>query len=136
MSVVLNPYLSFSDNAAQAMAFYQEVLGGELIINTFGEFGAEGPDADKVMHAGLRTENGITLMGADTPAGMEWSTGKNGVVSLSGDDIDLLHGCWAKLTDGGTIDVPLEQQAWGDEYGQCTDKFGISWMFNIAVEQA
>ena len=30
MASRLNPYLSFSDNARQAMEFYQSVFGGEL----------------------------------------------------------------------------------------------------------
>ena len=52
MSVVLNPYLVLRQRR-QAMEFYQEVLGGELMMNTFGEYGAEGQDADRVMHASL-----------------------------------------------------------------------------------
>lgn len=27
--------------------------------------------------------------------------------------------------------VPMEKQVWGDEFGACVDKFGISWMVNI-----
>jgi PhnB protein len=27
--------------------------------------------------------------------------------------------------------MPLEKQMWGDEFGQCTDKFGVNWMVNI-----
>src|SRR6185295_13415731 len=46
MGATLNPYLSFTDNARQALQFYQGVLGGELTLNTFGAFGAEGPDAE------------------------------------------------------------------------------------------
>ena len=32
----LNPYISFSDNARQAMEFYEQVFGGSLALNTFG----------------------------------------------------------------------------------------------------
>ena len=31
--------------------------------------------------------------------------------------------------------MPLEKQMWGDEYGMCTDKFGVAWMVNIAGAQ-
>jgi PhnB protein len=71
-------------------------------------------------------------MGADTPPGMEHNPGTNIAVSLSGDDGDLLRGYWAKLSDAGSVSVPLEKQMWGDEFGACTDQFGISWMVNIA----
>ncbi|MDV7087903.1 VOC family protein [Rhodococcus opacus] len=133
MTSRLNPYISFDGNARQAMEFYKEVFGGTLALNTFGEYGApEGEGADKIMHAMLETDNGYTLMGADTPPGMEHNPGTNIAVSLSGDDGDELRGYWAKLADGGSVSVPLEKQMWGDEFGSCTDKFGISWMVNIA----
>ncbi|MFC9551581.1 VOC family protein [Rhodococcus sp. NPDC056960] len=133
MTSRLNPYISFDGNARQAMEFYKDVFGGTLAVSTFGEFGA--PDAegsDKIMHAMLESDNGFTLMAADTPPGMEHNPGTNIAVSLSGDDGDDLRGYWAKLSDGGTVSVPLEKQMWGDEFGACTDRFGISWMVNIA----
>ncbi|MFC9761613.1 VOC family protein [Rhodococcus jostii] len=133
MTSRLNPYISFDGNARQAMEFYKDVFGGTLALNTFGEYGApEGEGADKIMHAMLESDTGYTLMGADTPPGMEHNPGTNIAVSLSGDDGDLLRGYWAKLADGGSVSVPLEKQMWGDEFGACTDKFGISWMVNIA----
>ena len=136
MASRLNPYLSFRDNAREAMAFYQEVFGGTLTMNTFGEYGAEGtPDADKIMHAQLETPSGYTLMGADTPAEMSFHPGDNITLSLSGDDATELRGYFEKLADGGTVTVPLEKQMWGDEFGQCTDRFGIPWMVNITVAE-
>ena len=66
----LNPYISFNDNAREAMEFYKEVFGGTLTLNTFGEYGAQGDEADKIMHGQLETDKGFTLMGADTPPGM------------------------------------------------------------------
>ncbi|HLL65402.1 MAG TPA: VOC family protein [Micromonosporaceae bacterium] len=137
MATRLNPYLSFTDNAQQAMEFYQSVFGGNLTLSTFGEYGA--PDAaiaDKIMHAQLETDSGLALMGADTPPGMEHNPGTNVSISLSGDDADELRGYWAKLSDGGAVSVPLEKQMWGDEFGACVDRFGISWMVNIAQPQS
>jgi PhnB protein len=63
----LNPYLSFSDNAREAMEFYKSVFGGTLTVNTFGEYGTQGADADKLMHAQLETDAGYTLMGGYEP---------------------------------------------------------------------
>lgn len=136
MASRLNPYISFAGDARQAMEFYQNVFGGTLRVNTFGEYGAQdSPDADKIMHGMLETDRGFTLMGADTPPGMEHNPGNNIAVSLSGDDADELHGYWDKLSAGGTVSVPLEKQMWGDEFGACVDQFGISWMVNIGQPQ-
>jgi PhnB protein len=134
MTTRLNPYLSFRDNARQAMDFYQSVFGGELTRATFAEFHAsEDPaEQDKVMHSMLVTDNGLTLMGADTPSSMGSEPSSNGTVSLSGEDEAELRGYWNKLSDGGEVSVPLEKAPWGDTFGMCVDKFGVSWMVNIA----
>lgn len=137
MASLLNPYLSFPGNAREAMEFYQQVFGGDLTLSTYGEFGgmADTPDADKIMHGQLETPSGFTLMGADTPPGMEQTPGDTVTVALTGDDVDDLRRYFNQLADGGTINEPLQQQAWGDEYGQCVDRFGIPWMANISVPQ-
>ncbi len=135
MTAQLNPYLNFRGEAKAAMELYRDVFGGELSLNTFGEFSsADTPsdpaDADKIMHAQLTTPEGFCLMGADAPQPMEPSP--NGTISLSGDDADTLRGYWTKLSDGGTVLMPLEKQMWGDEFGMLVDRFGVSWMVNIA----
>ncbi|MBB3083093.1 VOC family protein [Geodermatophilus sabuli] len=133
MTSRLNPYINFSDTARPALEFYREVFGGELAISTFGEAGgADGPDADKVMHGQLETPAGYTLMVSDAPTGMDLDTGTNISISLSGDDGDELRGYFSKLADGGSVSVPLEKQMWGDEFGMCVDRFGIAWMVNIS----
>ncbi|MBM0240277.1 VOC family protein [Micromonospora sp. ATA32] len=132
MTTRLNPYLSFPGNAREALEFYHQVFGGDLKLNTFGEFGSDDPAlADKIMHGMLETSNGFTLMGSDTAPGMEHKPGNNISVSLSGDDADELHRYWEQLSDGGIVSVPLEKQMWGDEFGMCADRFGIDWMVNI-----
>jgi PhnB protein len=137
MASRLNPYLRFSDNARQAMEFYQQAFGGSLDVNTFGASGmADGPDADKLMHAQLETGSGYTIMASDTPPGMPYNPGDNIAISLSGDDGDELRGYWEKLSAGGTVTMPLEKQMWGDEFGMCVDRFGITWMVNISQPQA
>jgi PhnB protein len=133
----LNPYVSFSDDARQALEFYRGVFGGEMTLSTFGEAGAaDGPDADKIMHGQLETSAGYTLMVSDTPAGMDRTVGTNISISLSGDDGDELRGYFAALSEGGTVTVPLEKQVWGDEFGMCLDRFGIAWMVNIGQPAA
>jgi PhnB protein len=128
----LNPYLSFDGDARAALVFYQDVFGGELATNTYGEFGdPEAPGADKIMHGSLESPGGFTLMASDIPPDMEHNPGNNISVSLSGDDA-ALRGYWEKLSDGGIVAVPLEKQMWGDEFGMCVDRFGITWMVNIS----
>ncbi|MBT2529286.1 VOC family protein [Streptomyces sp. ISL-99] len=134
----LNPYISFDGDARQAMEFYRGVFGGTLTVNTYRDFGEKeaGDAADKIMHSMLETDSGFTLMAADTPPGMEHKPGNNISVSLSGDDSGELRGYWNKLSADGAVSVPIEKQMWGDVFGMCTDRFGITWMVNISEQQA
>jgi PhnB protein len=137
MASRLNPYLAFNGTAREAMEFYKSALGGELTLSTFGEFGApEGVDPNGVMHAQLETPSGFTVMASDTMSGQPAPDQSSISVSLSGDDADELRGYWDKLSEGGTVTMPLERQMWGDEFGMLTDRFGTSWMVNIAGERA
>ncbi|MFI8487892.1 VOC family protein [Streptomyces rubrogriseus] len=133
MSSRLNPYLSFDGDARPAMEFYEQVFGGTLALNTFGSTGMPDPAyTDKIMHGMLETPSGFTLMGADTPPGMAYTPGNTFAVSLSGDDATELRGYWEKLSADGSVAVPLEKQMWGDVFGMCTDRFGVTWMVNIS----
>ena len=130
----LNPYLNFSGQARAAMEFYQSVFGGELDVSTFADFqmpGISESDQDLVMHSQLSTPAGMALMGSDVPSSMDLPTGSNITVSLSGTEDAELRGYWEKLSDGATVDMPLEVAPWGDAFGQLTDKFGTAWLVNI-----
>ncbi|WP_104054941.1 MULTISPECIES: VOC family protein [unclassified Arthrobacter] len=133
MSTTMNPYLSFRDNAREAMAFYQSVFGGTLESSTFGDMNmAEDPaEANKIMHSSLKTDNGFVLMASDTPASMALDEGSSYSISLSGSDGEELRGYWDKLLDGGQMTLPLERAPWGDMFGMLNDKFGTSWMISI-----
>jgi PhnB protein len=134
---VLNPYISFRDNARQALEFYRDVFGGNVTLNTFGQYGdPNAPEADNIMHGQLEADNGLTLMAADTPPGMELNPGGNITISLSGDDEQELSGYWDKLSEGGTVTMPFEKQMWGDLFGMCTDKFGVPWMVDVVQPQS
>lgn len=127
----LNPYLNFDGAAAEAMAFYQSVLGGELHSDAYGAAGGEyGADPDAIMHAQLETPAGFVLMASDVPPGVPHQVGNNISVSISGGDEEQLRGWFDALSEGGTPGVPFEKAPWGDTFGMFTDRFGINWMVN------
>ena len=138
MTVRLNPYLSFRDNAREAMTFYESVFGGELTVSTFADLhaSADPNEQDKIMHSQLEAPDGLVLMAADTPEGMEYRPQAGVSVSLSGDDEARLRGYWERLSEGGTVTMPFEEAPWGATFGMCVDRFGTSWMVNAAAESA
>ncbi|RYF28763.1 MAG: VOC family protein [Chloroflexi bacterium] len=140
MTVKLTSYVNLNGNAAQALDFYQSIFGGTVDSDTFGGFNEKSGNAmpvppednDKIMHATLTTDN-FELMVSDYPS--SWTdtpSVSNITLTLNGDDESVLRGYWDKLIVDGTIQQPLEVAEWGDMFGSVTDKFGVSWMFDIA----
>lgn len=39
---------------------------------------------------------------------------------------------FARLSEGGKVTEPMVVAPWGDEFGMCTDRFGIDWMVSVA----
>lgn len=141
MTVKLNSYISFKDNAKEAMEFYQSVFGGEVFSDTFRSFASDEmpvaeEDLDKIMHAYLKGDNGIELMAADTPTGVEYDEGSRISLTLNGEDEALLRNYWDMLVDGGQVTVPLEKAPWGDMFGMLIDKYGVNWMVNVGPVQS
>jgi PhnB protein len=137
MGTKLNPYLNFKDNTRQAMEFYKTIFGGKLQMSTFKEYNAsQDPSEDnKIMHAELDAGDGIYFMASDTPDRLEYRPGNTFTMSLSGDNDSVLRGYFQKLSTGGTVTMPLEKAIWGDTFGMCTDKFGVTWLVNITVKK-
>ena len=139
MAISLNPYLGFRGNAREAIEFYHSVFGGDLRVSTFKDYHASEDPAedDLVMHAQLSTPNGLMLMAADTPNRMPYNPGDNYSVSLSGaaEDDGRLREYWDGLREGGEVVAPLEVAPWGDAFGMLKDRFGTTWLINIAGAQ-
>lgn len=135
-------YLNFPRNTEEAFNFYKSVFGTEFAggkIHRFGEIPPmEGShpiaEADKnlVMHVGLPILGGHLLMGTDAPESMGFKVnkGNNVYISLHPDSRKEADDLFAKLSDGGKVEMPMQDMFWGDYYGSLTDKFGIQWMVN------
>jgi PhnB protein len=134
-NILVNPYLFFKGTAQEAMEFYKEVFGGELTTNTYEKLmGGNAPEGleGKLMHADLRGGD-ITLMGSDTLQASDKAA--KVTISLSGDDEAKLTEIFNKLSSGGEVQSQLKKEAWGDMFGQLTDKYGIDWMVNINAKK-
>ena len=129
----LNPYISFRDQAREALEFYQSVFGGELALDTFAQFdmGQDPSENDLIMHGQLETPAGFVLMAADTPSTMPYTPAAGVAISVSGDDEAALQAYWDALAAGGTVGMPFETPPWGGRLGMVTDRFGIDWMLAL-----
>ncbi len=123
----LTPYLHFPGTARAALTFYRDVFGGDLVLNTYGDFGRDDGPADAIAHGML---NGpVALFAADAGPGDTPLKLEGVMFSLLGTaEPDTLGGWFAALSDGGTVIDPLQLRPWGDHDGQVADRFGVTWL--------
>lgn len=134
-------YLNFARETEEAFAFYKSVFGTEYVggIVRFGDAPpADGQpplsDADNrlIMNIQLPILGGHILMGTDAPEsmGMTLNQGNNVSISLHPDTRAEAETLFAALSAGGTVQMPLADQFWGDYFGDLVDRFGVQWMVN------
>lgn len=123
----LIPYVHFDGQAREALTFYREVFGGELALNTFGEFGRADGSGEAIAHGVL--SGPVDLYGADLAAGAAPPSMTGVMFALLGAARpETLHGWFAALSEGGDVIEPLEARAWGAHDGQVRDRFGVTWL--------
>ncbi len=132
-------YLNFPGNTEEAFRFYQSIFAGELSeVSRFRDT----PDGDKlspedqekVMHVSLTLPGGTALMGTDAleSMGQKLVMGNNMSITITPDSREHADELFAKLSDGGTVTMPLQDMFWGDYFGACEDRYGVPWMVDIA----
>lgn len=137
MSVTTAPHLNFRGDARAALEFYQKASGGDLAVITYRDMGdVEHPDeADQVVWGQVRGANGFHVMAYDVPAARPFSRGDDPFfVSLRGDSAAEISALWENLSDGATVIVPLAASPWAPLYGMLKDRFGITWVLDVAAE--
>ncbi|TDC53775.1 VOC family protein [Jiangella ureilytica] len=137
MTVTVVPHLNFRGDARAALEFYRSAFGGELVITTYRDMGAvEDPaEADQVVWGQVTGPNGFAVMAYDVPASRPWSRGDDPFfVSVRGTDAVELTAAWERLADGGSIRQPLGPAPWAPLYGMLTDRFGVTWVLDIAAQ--
>ena len=130
-------YVSFAGNCEEALNFYKEVLDGEILqISHMGDGQMEVPETlkDKVMHARLQIGENVLYM-SDTFDPSAIKQGNNISLSLQIEDTAKLEKLFKKLSEGGTVKMPLEDTFWGARFGMFVDKFGIHWMMNCQLKK-
>jgi PhnB protein len=136
-------YLNFAGTTEAAFTFYKSVFGTEFSgeIMRHGdvpphEGQLELSEADKrlVMHVALPILGGHLLMGTDVPEsmGMPLTEGNNVSICLHPDTRAEADALFAALSEGGRVEMPMQDMFWGDYFGAFQDRFGIHWMIDCS----
>ena len=139
----LNPYLNFNGQAEAAFTFYQSIFGGNFVGGVHKMSSMPGSEnlpveeREYVMHIALNIGKDLLMASDILPsAGQVLIEGNNNYVSIFPDSKEQAVHFFNKLSEGGAVEMPLEDQFWGDYFGCLTDKFGVKWMINYNVENS
>ncbi len=134
---VINPHINFNGNAEEAFTFYKSVFGGEFakVIRfkdlSSPEFPVAEKEANKIMHIALPIGDNI-LMANDVPEilGRVDENENRSKISISAESKEEADKLFKGLSDGGNIEMPMEDSPWGSYFGMFRDKYGIEWMID------
>jgi PhnB protein len=127
----LYTYLNYGGNCEQAFRFYEQHLGGKILMKaTHGQ----GPDAanvppdrkNAILHARIKIGETV-LMGADVPP-ERFQPMRSAYLSLLLDSTEEVERIYSLLSDGGEIFMPIQETFFAHRFAMLRDKFGTSWM--------
>lgn len=133
--MAINCYINFKGNCKEAVHFYESVFQTKAKIMTYADMPersdmqVDSSVKDLVMHGQLEFCQGC-IMCSDVLPDMELIQGNQISISLSGEDEKQLIEWFQKLSENGTVIMPLEHTFWSGLYGLVIDKYGIHWHIN------
>lgn len=132
---VANPYLNFPGNTEEVFQFYRSVFGGEFTnVTRFRDMGDNSmglseKELDGIANIGLPIGPNNLLMGTDVPRAMgAVNFGNNFYIALETDTAKECDTVFAKLAEGGKVEMEPQATAWAEKYGSFEDRFGVHWM--------
>jgi PhnB protein len=136
MTIAVTPHLNFRGQAREALDFYRSVFGGELVVVSYADLG-QGDDpatADHVVWGQVTSPHGFRVMAYDVYPHLPFEPGVGAFfVSVRGGDAEELQRYWDGLVEGAAVAVPLGPSEWAPLYGMLTDRFGVTWVLDIAA---
>lgn len=127
-------YLTFNGNCREAMHFYQEILGGDLMLQPIegSPLSDQMPAQMKesILHSTL-TNGKLEILASDMVGEKGLVHGTSVSLMLDCESEEEIRSAYEKLSDGGNATHPLEITFWGALFGGLTDKYGQQWLLNF-----
>jgi PhnB protein len=137
MTLIVTPHLNFAGQDHAALDFYAQVFGGKTVILTYGAMGQadRATSPDDVIWGQVESDDGFRIMAFDVQAGRDFDPGANAFfVSARGNSVDEVRARWDRLAEDGTILQPIGPSPWSAAYGMLTDRFGVTWILDVAPD--
>ncbi|WEK04969.1 MAG: VOC family protein [Candidatus Devosia phytovorans] len=136
MTIKTTTHLNFRGEAQAALEFYQSVFGGQIALVTYAQLGAvEQPGQEQqIIWGQVESPEGFHIMAYDVRPSQDYAAGVNPVfVSVRGETADEIQGYWDRLADGAAVIQPIGPSGWSPLYGMLKDRFGVTWVIDVAV---
>lgn len=130
----INPYINFNGNAEEAFTFYKSVFGGEFgeIVRfkdvSSDEFPVPKNEAEKIMRITLPI-GGNVLIANDVPEvlGRVNENENRSKIAVTAESREEAERIFDGLSEGGTVEMPMDESPWGTYFAMFRDKYGIEW---------
>jgi PhnB protein len=140
MTVTLTPYITLEGKTKEAIRFYEQAIGAEvLFLSTYGDM----PDMpntftdemkELVAHAKLRV-GASELMFSDSPGGAAPASGKQVTICITTKDVAQSKRIFDALSEGGKVNMPFSEESFSPGFGDVTDRFGVTFQIYTEAEQ-
>ncbi|ACU72199.1 Glyoxalase/bleomycin resistance protein/dioxygenase [Catenulispora acidiphila DSM 44928] len=130
-------HINFRGDARPALEFYRDVFDGDLTVITYGAMNAaqRPEEADQIMWGQVTAPSGFAIMAYDVPADRPYAKGVAPFFeSVRGESLEAVTPVWKKLSEGATVLQELAPSPWAPAYGMLTDRFGVTWVVDVAAD--
>ncbi len=136
--LAVNPYLIFNGTTEESFNHYKKVFGGEFaMVQRFKETPEAGNTpthlGDKIMHIALPLGNNSMIMGTDALEELGQKApimGNNFYITISAESKEEADKIFKGLSEGGKIELPMNDTFWGAYFGMLKDKYEVQWMIS------
>lgn len=139
MTVKLTPYITLEGSTKEAIRFYEQTIGAEVLsLMTYGDM-PDMPDTftenlkELVAHAKLRVGDS-ELMFSDSPGGSAIEAGKRVTICITANDVEHSRRIFEALRQGGQVNIPFSEESFSPGFGDVTDKFGVTFQIYTEIQ--
>lgn len=139
MTVKLTPYITLEGRVKEAIQFYEQIIGAEIVsMFTYGDM-PDMPDTftddlkSLVAHAKLKVGD-TELMLSDAPGGSPIESGKRVTICITTNNVEQSKKIFEALSQDGKVNMPFNEESFSPGFGDVTDKFGVTFQIYTEIE--
>ncbi|MCM3781561.1 VOC family protein [Neobacillus mesonae] len=139
MTLKLTPYITLEGTAREAIQFYVQAIGAEVLsIITYGEM-PEMPNTftddlkNLVAHAKLQVGE-MELMLSDAPGGSSIESGKRVTICITTNEVAESRRIYEALRQNGQVNMPFTEESFSPGFADVTDKFGVTFQIYTEIQ--